>query len=75
MVGLIANLVNSVSMLPMLPKMDRRGKLLNAAFSVCGGFVLGGQLVVGAHDHPEVTLPQREGSRFVCVGEGDGGKP
>ncbi|MEG1875046.1 MAG: ethanolamine utilization protein EutH [Angelakisella sp.] len=43
-VGLIISLFTSISMLPLYGRMDRRGQLMNAAFTVSGAFVLGGQL-------------------------------
>ena len=43
-VGLLLCLATSVSMLPLFGRMDKRGKAVNAAFSVSGAFVLGGQL-------------------------------
>ena len=42
--GLMVSAVSSVSMLPLYGRMDVRGKVLNAAFTVAGSFVLGGQL-------------------------------
>lgn len=42
--GLAASLVSSISMLPLYPRMDVRGKVMNAAFTVAGAFVLGGQM-------------------------------
>ena len=43
-IGLILNCASSLAMLPLYSKMDRKGKLLNAAFSVSGAYVFGGQL-------------------------------
>lgn len=43
-VGLFLSLATSISMLPLFSKMDERGKAMNAAFTVSGAFVLGGQL-------------------------------
>lgn len=43
-VGLFLSLATSISMLPLYSKMDERGKVINAAFTVSGAFVLGGQL-------------------------------
>lgn len=43
-VGLLLSLTTSLAMLPLFSKMDTRGKLMNAAFSVSGAYVLGGQL-------------------------------
>ena len=43
-IGLLLNLINSVSMFSVFGKMDRRGQLMNAAAAVTSGFVFGGQL-------------------------------
>lgn len=43
-IGLLLNLINSVSMLSVFGKMDKRGQLMNAASAVTSGFVFGGQL-------------------------------
>ena len=43
-IGLLLSLVTSLAMIPLFHKMDRNGKLMNAAFSVSGAYVLGGQL-------------------------------
>ena len=43
-IGLLLNLINSVSMLSVFSKMDKRGQLMNAAACVTSGFVFGGQL-------------------------------
>ena len=43
-VGLVLSLTQSLAMLPLFSRMDRRGKILNAAFSVAGAYVVGGQL-------------------------------
>lgn len=42
--GLLASLVSNLSMLPLYSKMDVRGKVMNAAFTVSGVFILGGQM-------------------------------
>jgi len=44
MVGLLLSLASSLAILPLLPQMDKKGKLLNAAFGVSGAYVFGGQL-------------------------------
>ena len=44
LLGLISTLTNCVPMFMTYDEMDDRGKLLNAAFVVGGGYVLGGQL-------------------------------
>lgn len=42
--GLIASLASSLPMFAMMKDMDERGKVMNAAFAVCGAYVLGGHL-------------------------------
>ena len=46
--GLLTSLVSSVSMLPLYPRMDARGRMIKAAFTVSGAFVLGGQMAFAA---------------------------
>ena len=60
--GLIASLISSVSMLPMYNQMDSRGRQMNAAFSVAGAFILGGQMAFVADTTPAQTLT----AFFVC---------
>lgn len=43
-VGIILSFVQSLAMLPLYSQMDSRGRVVNAAFSVCGAYVIGGQL-------------------------------
>ncbi len=43
-IGLLLSFVTSLAMIPLFHKMDRNGKLMNAAFSVSGAYVFGGQL-------------------------------
>ncbi len=43
-VGLVSNLASSTTVFGMMEKMDKKGVLLNSAFSVSGAFVLGGHL-------------------------------
>lgn len=43
-IGLILSLGTSIAMIPLFSKMDNKGKIINAAFSVSGAYVLGGQL-------------------------------
>ena len=42
--GIILSFGTSIAMLPLFGKMNRKGKILNAAFSLSGSFVFGGQL-------------------------------
>lgn len=43
-IALVLNCINSLAILPLYRKMDEKGKLMNAAFSVSGAYFLGGQL-------------------------------
>lgn len=43
-IGFILNLTSSLAMLPLYNRMDEKGKLLNASFSVSGAYVFGGQM-------------------------------
>lgn len=54
--GLILSLGTSIAMLPLFSKMNRKGKILNAAFSLSGAFVFGGQLgFIAKVNAPSVT--------------------
>ena len=59
--GLLANLVSNVSMLPLYRRMDVRGKVMNAAFCVSGAFIIGGQLAFVSGVAPDAV-----GSFFAC---------
>ena len=43
--GLVISCTQSVAMLALFSKMDRKGQIVNAAFAVCGAYILGGQFV------------------------------
>lgn len=43
-IGLLLSLGTSIAMIPLFNQMDRKGKMMNAAFSVSGAYVFGGQL-------------------------------
>lgn len=51
--GLIANIANNLPMLNMLKDMDDRGKIINVAFTVSAGFLLGDHLGFAAGVAPE----------------------
>ena len=44
MIAILLNCATSLAILPLLPKMDKKGMMMNAAFSVSGPYFLGGQL-------------------------------
>lgn len=57
-VGLVLSCTQSLAMLPLFSRMDRKGKIVNAAFSVCGAYVVGGQMAfVSTLIAPEWVTP------------------
>lgn len=55
--GLVASLANSIPMLQMLGKMDKRGKIVNIAFAVSAAFVFGDHLGFTAGYEPTMLVP------------------
>lgn len=55
--GLILSCPHSMAMVPMYPDMDYRGKIMNAAFSVCGAYLIGGQLAFVMQLVPASAVP------------------
>ena len=43
-IAFVLNCMNSLAVLPLYSKMDEKGKFMNAAFSVSGAYVFGGQM-------------------------------
>ena len=43
-VGLMLNMINTLTVVPHLKDMDANGKIINGAFAVSGSYILGGQL-------------------------------
>lgn len=64
-IGLLMNLASSISMLPLLEQMDKRGKIANAAFAVSGGFALGGQLAFISSVEPTQVVTAFIIAKFV----------
>jgi ethanolamine transporter len=56
-VGLILTLTQSLAMLPLYSRMDRRGQIINAAFSVAAAYVIGGQFAFVSSLIPEAWIP------------------
>lgn len=54
-VGLFLSFTQSLAMLPLFSQMDKRGQAVNAAFSVCGAYIVGGQMAFVAALAPEAT--------------------
>ncbi len=42
--GILLGMTTTFAMLPLVPEMDRRGQLINGAFSVGGAYIIGGQM-------------------------------
>ncbi len=55
--GLLLSCPHSMAMVPMYPDMDRKGKIMNAAFSVCGAYLIGGQLAFIIQLVPASAMP------------------
>lgn len=55
--GLVASLANSIATFGMVKDMDRRGKVVNIAFSVSAAFVFGDHLGFTAGFAPEMLVP------------------
>lgn len=56
-IGLLLSLFNGIAMLPLLGRMDKRGQIVNVAFSVCGAFSLGGQMAFVSSMVPSDAMP------------------
>ena len=56
--GLLLSLGTSIAMIPLFSSMNRKGKMMNAAFSVSGAYVIGGQLgfISSVVDGPSVIV-------------------
>lgn len=66
--GMIANLANSLAMMQMFPEMDRRGKLYNIAFTVSASFLVGDHLAFAASVQPDMVVPMLVGKAVAGVG-------
>lgn len=55
--GIFTTLVNAVPMLAIFDKMDWKGQIINGAFVVSSGFVLGGQLAFVSSVSEKVVMP------------------
>ena len=65
--GMIANLANSLAMIQLFPEMDRRGKLYNIAFTVSASFLIGDHLAFTASVEPEMTIPMLVGKTVAGI--------
>lgn len=65
-VGLMLSLTQSLAMLPLYSRMDKRGRVLNAAFSVCGAYVVGGQFAFVSSLVASEFIPAYMGNKLLA---------
>lgn len=65
--GLIATLANNIAMFEIFKNMDRRGKILNAAFAVGAAFVLGDHLGFTAGVARDMIAPMIAGKLIAGI--------
>ena len=65
-VGLILSMTSSLAMIPLFHQMDNRGKIMNAAFSVSGAYVLGGQMAYVAGLTSSMQLSAYIITKLIC---------
>ena len=65
--GLIATLANNLAMFEIFKNMDRRGKILNAAFAVSAAFALGDHLGFTAGVAPDMIAPMIAGKLVAGI--------
>ena len=65
-IGLVLSCTQSLAMLPLFSKMDRRGKIINAAFSVAGAYVVGGQMALVASMVSSPALTAYMASKLIA---------
>lgn len=56
-IGILISCVSGVAMLPYVPRMDRRGLVMNAAFAFCGAYIIGGQMAFVSCTIPGEYMP------------------
>ena len=66
LVGVILSFVQSLAMLPLFSEMDSRGRVVNAAFSVAGAYVIGGQLAFVASVCTPYQTAAYMVSKLIC---------
>ena len=65
-IGLVLSCTQSLAMLPLFSRMDRRGKIINAAFSVAGAYVVGGQMAFVASLVPSSFLTAYIANKLIA---------
>jgi ethanolamine transporter len=64
-VGLFLSLTQSLAMLPLYSRMDRRGQMINAAFSVAAAYVIGGQFAFVSSLIPGEWIPAYMANKLI----------
>lgn len=67
-VAMLLNFATSLAIIPLIPKMDDKGKMMNAAFSVSGAYVFGGQLGFVSSVTGGETIMILVISKLICGG-------
>ena len=65
-ISFIMNFSTSLAILPLYPRMDEKGKMMNAAFSVSGAYVTGGQFAFISSVADGYTVAVFMVSKIVC---------
>lgn len=65
--GMVANLANSLVMIGLFPKMDEKGKLYNIAFTVSASFLIGDHLAFTAGVAPAMVVPMLVGKTVAGI--------
>ncbi len=65
-IGIFLSCTQSLAMLPLFSRMDRRGKILNAAFSVAGAYVVGGQMAFVTSLIPSEMVPAYMANKIIA---------
>ncbi len=65
--GMIANLANSLAMMQLYPEMDEKGKLCNIAFTVSASFLIGDHLAFTASVAPDMVVPMLVGKLVAGI--------
>lgn len=69
-IGLLLGCATSLAILPLISKMDDRGKILNGAFSVSGAYFLGGQMGFVSSVSDGYTVAVMVAAKVICGGLG-----
>lgn len=65
-IGLVLCCFQSMAMLPLFPKMSPKGKIMNAAFCVCGAYLLGSQMAFITKLVPHAAAATYMVNKILC---------